>query len=309
MTVTSSSQEKSFFDLHITGSGLIRRVRNVKPKNGAPYLACDIAVSDGASGERSRFDCRVSGKDAQSLVRKYIEPIEAGQKVLVGFKLGDLRPEIFTYAKGERAGEQAIGLKARLLFIYWVTIDGKEVYQAAPKDPGDERPRHIPSATESGLSITGLGYLKRISEVKPKEGEAFLACNIAALNGRRDNVSYVYFDARVPGRETQERVRSCKQAVKDKKKVLIGFSLDGLSSSLYTRKQGEHAGEQAVSLKTALARLRWAKVDGEWVYKAETPEKPEPKPEPKPETKPETKPEEEIPTEIPETEPAEALAA
>ncbi len=36
------------------------------------------------------------------------------------------------------------------------------------------------------LHITGLGYLNRIREVKPKKGDAFLACDIAALNGKLD---------------------------------------------------------------------------------------------------------------------------
>src|SRR3546814_6007803 len=40
------------------------------------------------------------------------------------------------------------------------------------------------------LHITGLGYLNRIREVKPKKGDAFLACDIAALNGPSDDVSY-----------------------------------------------------------------------------------------------------------------------
>jgi hypothetical protein len=49
------------------------------------------------------------------------------------------------------------------------------------------------------LHITGLGYLNRIREVKPKKGDAFLACDIAALNGPSDDVAYVRFDTRVSG--------------------------------------------------------------------------------------------------------------
>ena len=56
------------------------------------------------------------------------------------------------------------------------------------------------------LHITGLGYLNRIREVKPKKGDSFLACDIAALNGPSDDVSYVRFDARVSGSEAQHLV-------------------------------------------------------------------------------------------------------
>ncbi|MDR0673006.1 MAG: DUF3577 domain-containing protein [Zoogloeaceae bacterium] len=296
MTATPSSQEKSYFDLHLTGSGRIRRIRDVAPDHGPSYLACDIVASRKGRDESVRFDCNVVGKDAQPLVRRCDEAIKAGQDVRVGFKLGDLRSGTFTYAEGERAGERGISLKTRLLFIRWITVDGALIHEAPTKAPGEERPRHIPGATASDLSITGLGYLNRIHWVKSENG-FFLACGIGALNGRRDKPSTVYFEARVFAKETQDRVLSYKEAVDDKKKVLIGFDLDGLSAGFYTPKQGKNAGKQMVALKTELARLRWVKVDGVLAYKAETPEKSEPKSE------------EEIPTEIPETEPAEALAA
>src|SRR3546814_1281032 len=70
------------------------------------------------------------------------------------------------------------------------------------------------------LHITGLGYLNRIREVKPKKGDAFLACDIAALNGPSDDVSYVRFDTRVSGSEAQHLVRRCIQAVDAEKKAI-----------------------------------------------------------------------------------------
>jgi len=35
------SNEKSYFDLHISGIGYLNRIREVKPKKGEPFLACD----------------------------------------------------------------------------------------------------------------------------------------------------------------------------------------------------------------------------------------------------------------------------
>lgn len=61
------------------------------------------------------------------------------------------------------------------------------------------------------LHITGLGYLNRIREVKPKKGDAFLACDIAALNGPSDDVAYVRFDTRV---RAPKRSTSCAAASK-----------------------------------------------------------------------------------------------
>jgi hypothetical protein len=113
----------------------------VQPKKGDSFLACDIAALNGPADnpEHRRFDVRVSGKEAQHLVRRCKAAVEAEKKVLIGFKLGDLWTEIFTYTKGKKAGEQGISLKARLLFVSWIKVDGKTVYKAEPRNE-DERP-------------------------------------------------------------------------------------------------------------------------------------------------------------------------
>ena len=131
----TTSTEKSYFDLHITGLGYLSRIREVKPKKGDAFLACDIAALNGPSDDVSyvRFDTRVSGSAAQHLVRRCIDAVEAEKKVMIGFRLGDLWTDTFTYSKGKRAGEQGVSLKARLLFVRWIKVDGRLVYKAEPK--------------------------------------------------------------------------------------------------------------------------------------------------------------------------------
>src|SRR3546814_2326683 len=75
----------------------------------------------------------VSGSEAQHLVRRCIQAVDAEKKVMIGFRLGDLWTDTFTYSKGKRAGEQGVSLKARLLFVSWIKVDGKLVYKAEPK--------------------------------------------------------------------------------------------------------------------------------------------------------------------------------
>lgn len=137
----TTSTEKSFFDLHITGLGYLNRIREVKPKKGEPFLACDIAALNGPSNDVSyvRFDTRVSGTDAQHLIRRCIDAVEAEKKVMVGFRLGDLWTDTFTYSKGKRAGEQGVSLKARLLFVSWIKVDGVLKYKAEPKPAESEQ--------------------------------------------------------------------------------------------------------------------------------------------------------------------------
>jgi hypothetical protein len=148
---SAKTSEKTYFDLHISGIGYLNRIREVKPKKGDPFLACDIHALNGASDDVSyvRFDCRVSGSEAQHLVNRCKEADDAKKKILIGFKLGDLWTDIFTYTKGERAGEQAVSLKARLLFISWIKIDGKPVYKAEkPEAKPSESDTDAPNAEE-----------------------------------------------------------------------------------------------------------------------------------------------------------------
>lgn len=156
-TSTDKSHDKSFFDLHITGLGYLNRIREVKPKKGDAFLACDIAALNGPSDDVSyvRFDTRVSGSEAQHLVRRCIQAVDAEKKVMIGFRLGDLWTDTFTFSKGKRAGEQGVSLKARLLFVSWIKVDGKLVYKAEPKptESGervdrDEHAPDVPATTE-----------------------------------------------------------------------------------------------------------------------------------------------------------------
>jgi hypothetical protein len=125
-------QEAKFFDLHVTGLGYLNRVREVSVKRGQPFLAVDISALHGSadSVEYTRFDCKVSGSEAHNVIRTLMPDIEAEKSVLVGFKLGDLYPETFTYQNGERKGQTGVSLKARLLRISWAKVDGTTVYTA-----------------------------------------------------------------------------------------------------------------------------------------------------------------------------------
>lgn len=123
------STPPKYFDLHTTGIGYLNRFREVRPERGQAFLAVDIAALHGRADtvEHTRFDCRVSGKMAQAIVRQLIPAIEAERKVLVGFRLGDLYAETFLYERGKRQGEIGISLKARLLKIAWAKVDGRPV--------------------------------------------------------------------------------------------------------------------------------------------------------------------------------------
>jgi hypothetical protein len=120
--------EIKYFDLHVTGIGYLNRARQVPVKRSQSFLAVDISALHGDSEDvqYTRFDCRVSGSDAKTIIEQLMPVInDDNNKVLVGFKLGDLYVDTFTYPSGDKAGQTGVSLKSRLLRIDWVKVNGK----------------------------------------------------------------------------------------------------------------------------------------------------------------------------------------
>ncbi len=130
-------------------SGLPQPHPGSDPEKSEPFLCCDIAALRGeaSNAEHTWFDCRVSGKEAQKLVRRCIDACEQKRKVLIQFRLGDLYADTFVYSKGDRKGETGVSLKAHLLHIGLIKIDGEEVYRAereAESQPAPAAPPAVP---------------------------------------------------------------------------------------------------------------------------------------------------------------------
>ena len=126
----SNPDSVKYYDLHTTGLGYLNRVREVTPKEGKPFLAVSIAALRGSVDDvrYTHVECRVSGQQAQKLMRQLKPAVEGRLKVLVGFTLSDLFAEPFTFKSGDKAGEAGVSLKARLLRISWGKVDGQPFY-------------------------------------------------------------------------------------------------------------------------------------------------------------------------------------
>ncbi len=131
----STRETRAYFDLHLQGIGYLSRLWTVTPKEGAPFLCVTIAALRGRvdNAQYTHFECRVSGPQAQELVRRLQPSMEANRKVLAGFTLSDLCAEPFTVRQGERAGQTAIRLKSRLLRLSWIRVEGQPFYTAADR--------------------------------------------------------------------------------------------------------------------------------------------------------------------------------
>jgi len=123
----SNNESTKYFDLHTNGIGYLNRVREVTPEEGTPFLSVTIAALRGSvdNVQYTQFECPVSGKKAQEILRQLKSAVEGKLKVLIGFTLSDLNAESFTYKNGDKAGETGVSLKARLLSISWAKVDGQ----------------------------------------------------------------------------------------------------------------------------------------------------------------------------------------
>ena len=138
MSVPSqASNQSSFFNLHVEGVGYLNRVRTIKPKKGQEFLACTVAALRGSDSDVSytKFDCRVSGADAQEVVKRLEADVTAEKAVIIGFRIADIYPEMFTFEKGERKGQTGVALKGRLLRIKFAKVNGESIDVPQPVRP------------------------------------------------------------------------------------------------------------------------------------------------------------------------------
>lgn len=177
----SENNEKQYFDLHTKGIGYLGRARTVEVKRGTPFLAVGVTAIHGPADDVQKvyFDCRVNGTEAQKLVSQYMDRInDRNAKVLVGFTLGDLYTDPFVYEKGEKKGQPGAGLKARLLRLSFIKIDGEAVYKAdageqgepadAPQTPAAEAAPASDLPAEVSLSKDDPDFQARKAELKEK---------------------------------------------------------------------------------------------------------------------------------------------
>ncbi|GMW07037.1 MAG: hypothetical protein AMXMBFR8_18330 [Nevskiales bacterium] len=141
---TQASSQPSYFNLHVEGVGYLNRVRTVKPKKGQEFLACTVAALRGSDSDVSytKFDCRVSGADAQAIVKRLEDDVAAEKAVIIGFRIADIYPEMFTFEKGDRKGQPGVSIKGRLLRIKFAKVNGKsiDVPQPASADEAESVP-------------------------------------------------------------------------------------------------------------------------------------------------------------------------
>ncbi|WP_080762635.1 DUF3577 domain-containing protein [Dickeya fangzhongdai] len=122
-----------YHELVTRGIGYLNNPKEVTPKDAAPFLACIIGALTGPVDEPEYryIDTTVTVADAQHLVRRCVEAIKAKRKVLVAFRLNDMKADAYIRTKGEHAGEPAVSLRSKLIHISLIKVDGQQVYPVA----------------------------------------------------------------------------------------------------------------------------------------------------------------------------------
>ncbi len=176
----ASSAGNGFFNFHASGVGWMNRIRTVQPRRGEPFLACSISALHGRTDkpERTCLDLRVSGEEAQRLVGRLQKHCEAGKKVFVSFKAGDLYPHLYERKSRETGKpETAALIKGRLLSLQSITINGKKVW---PAEVRENAPAAAP-APAPAPEPAKPAFTKNVGGVKLEFHEAGAGCYAAVL--------------------------------------------------------------------------------------------------------------------------------
>lgn len=151
-----------------------------------------------------------------------------------------------------------------------------------PKTQPQDQNTDQSDKTEDGyfnLITTGVGYLSRYRVIKPANGDSYVRVNISALEGPKNEPSYVYFDNSIAGKTALQLCQELQPAIDDRDtKVLVGFSLGSARPISYVPTSGKHKGKQQTKIDARLLSLDWVRLkekggDYELVYERDkTPE-------------------------------------
>ncbi|MCY4655335.1 MAG: DUF3577 domain-containing protein [Gammaproteobacteria bacterium] len=122
----STKEQSKYYDLYTSGLGYLNSVKDVNPENGLPFLAVRISALRGdiTALQRTHFNCVVMGLKTMDFVRQLALEVNAGKRVLIGFKLSDIHPQIFYFDSGPRVGQAGVNMRGRLIRIDWARVNG-----------------------------------------------------------------------------------------------------------------------------------------------------------------------------------------
>ena len=65
-------------------------------------------------------------------MRRLEGDVAAEKSVIIGFRIADIYPELFTLERGEKKGNPAVSIKGRLLRVKFAKVNGQSVEVPQP---------------------------------------------------------------------------------------------------------------------------------------------------------------------------------
>ena len=115
------------------------------------------------------------------------------------------------------------------------------------------------------LHVNGLGYLKRVRDVKVRGSNPFMACSISAMFGEKgvkDGIQYTPFDVKAVSEQAEEVLKTFAADANNKnKRLMVQFKIGDPYIDTFTYQSGDKAGQLGTSMKGRLLKINrvWVK--------------------------------------------------
>ncbi|NWA25595.1 DUF3577 domain-containing protein [Pseudomonas gingeri] len=165
----STAEEKKYFNQHIRGFAYLSNARTIDPPKGDAYQLVRVSALHGAADDCSYtdYDCRVIGTVAKELIKKCAKAINSGETVFVRFLLSGLWVVPYIYQQGEKQGQPGASLRANLLSMSMMMINGDVVYTAPVEE---ENAGSAPSAAADDVGSADHPHVSDAPDVSGESG-------------------------------------------------------------------------------------------------------------------------------------------
>ncbi|RUS67770.1 hypothetical protein CUZ56_00247 [Saezia sanguinis] len=114
--------------------------------------------------------------------------------------------------------------------------------------------------------IAAMAYLQDFKEIT-KGDSTFMVCDLKVLENTSKGRFYHRFSCYVIGEEAQNLLWNLEQDLDEKREILMGVLMRGMTPSIFEHQKGDRTGEYDVSFQSNLMYIDWIRVDKEEIYK------------------------------------------
>ena len=158
----TSPNQNNFNNLVVRGVGYLNRVRLVETgKKNQQYLALTIQALRGDSGDKTRFEVRVTGSKAKELVTKLMElpdilheDFAKRPTLFAGFNIGDIQPMSFEVKQKSGETTTVHYIDGRLLKFHFINVHGTQWYKAKQTADNGAEETAVDGAEEEAQATT-----------------------------------------------------------------------------------------------------------------------------------------------------------